>query len=173
MHQPRYLGGSNLLLIIQRVPGNRAQVGIGRTTILTTTSSNLLRRSAAATREDVCPSLLVASMTSTWATIRRPWVTMSSRWNTHASTSGSPPLKRTSMRFRTLCTNIPSGKKKHDNVLPPSSNTRSRRTKIGSTYSRVSTSTRPSENRSNNQLGGVAPITSGKFSFLYFIIFFS
>ena len=59
-------GGSSLLCIIQRVPGNRAQVGNGRTTILTTTSSSPMR-SPATTREDACPSLLVASTTSTWA----------------------------------------------------------------------------------------------------------
>jgi len=146
------LGGSNLLLIIGRVLGNRAQVGNGRMAILITTSSSLVRRSPAASREDACPSLLVASMTTpqaiiikTWATIRRPWVTMSSKWNTVATTLGSPPLRRTSMRFRTLCTNVPSGKKKQDNALPPSSNTRSRRTRIGSTYSRVSTLTCLSE----------------------------
>jgi len=125
-------------------------VGNGSTTTLTITSSSPMR-SLVAIREDICP-LLVATMTtiwnimtSTWATIRRPWVTMSSRWNTLALTPGSPPLRTTSMRFRTLCTNIPSGKKKQDNALPPSSTTRSRRTRIGSTYSKVSTLTHPSE----------------------------
>jgi len=110
------LGGSSLLRIIQRVPGNRAQVGNDRMTILTTTSCSPMRRSLVATRENACPSLLMASMTSTWATIRRPWVTMSSRWNTLGSTPGSRPLRRTIMRFRTLCTNISSGKKKQDNA---------------------------------------------------------
>lgn len=133
------LGGSSLLHIIQRVPSNRAQVGNGRTTILTTTSSSPMRRSPAATRVDACPSLFMASTTSTRATIRRPWVTMSTRWKTLALTLGSPPLRRTNMRFRTLCTNIPSGNKKQDNALPQSCNTRSRTTRIGSIYSRVST----------------------------------
>ena len=99
------LGGSSLLCIIQRVPGNRAQVGNGKTIILTTTSSSLTRRSPVATREDACPSLLMATTTI-------PQVIMSSRWSMLVSTPGSPPLRRTSMRFRTLCTNILSGEKK-------------------------------------------------------------
>ena len=60
---PSMLGGSSLLCIIQRVPGNRAQVGNGRMAILTITNSSFTRRSLMATREDACPSLLVATMT--------------------------------------------------------------------------------------------------------------
>jgi len=158
------LGESSLLCIIQRVPGNRAQVGNGRTTILTTTSSSLVRRSPAATREDACPSLLMASMTipqaimtNTWATIRSPWVTMSSRQNMLASTPGSPTLRRTSMRFRTLYTNIPSGKKKQDNALLPSSSPKSWRIRVGNTYSRVSTSTCPSKRPQQQLAWGRSP----------------
>ena len=144
------LGWSNLLHIIQRVPGNRAQVGNDRTSKFTTTSSNLMMRSLVATREDACPSLPVVTTTI-------PQVIMNSRWNMLISTPGSPPSRRTSMRFRTLCTNIPSGKKKQDNALPPSNNTRGRRTRIGSTYSRVSTYTRPSERPQQQPAWGRSP----------------
>ena len=174
------LGGNNLLRIIGRVPGIRAQVHNGRVATLTTISSSQMRRSLVATREDACPSLLVASMTipraimtHIWDTICHPWVTMSNRWNTLTLTLGWLPSRRVSMRSRTPCTNIPSGKKKQDNALPPSSSTKSRRIKIGSTYSRVSTSTCPSKRPQQQPAWGGAPITSGKFCFLYFIIFFS
>jgi hypothetical protein len=80
------LGGSNLPCIIWRVPGIRARARNGKTATLTTTSNSSMRRFPVASREDACPSLLAASMTTpqvqmiiTWAIIHRPWDIMSSR----------------------------------------------------------------------------------------------
>ena len=160
-----------LLRIIQRVPGNRAQVGNGRTTILTITSSSPMRRSPAAIREDACHSLLVASTASTWATIHHPWVTISSRWNTLTLTPGSPPLRRTSMRFSTLSPTFLVARRSR--TMPYRHPAALGAGELELAVFILGSQHRPAllRDRSNNQLGGGAPITSGKFFFLVFYYF--
>ena len=61
---PCMLVGSSLLLSTLRAPGIRAQVRNGRMATLTTISCGHMKKSRVAIREDVCPSLAMATMTS-------------------------------------------------------------------------------------------------------------
>ena len=78
---PSMLVGSSSLLSTLRSPGSRAQVSNGNMETLTTISSSHMKKFQAATREDICPSLPIATMIS-------PWAIMSSRWSTPTSTLG-------------------------------------------------------------------------------------
>ena len=65
MYQPEHAGWKQPAPCNLRAPGSRVQVINGRMTTSTTISSNYMKKFQAATREDVCPSLLVAIMIST------------------------------------------------------------------------------------------------------------
>ena len=121
---PSILVGSSPLLGTLRALGSRAQVSNGNMATSTTISSSPMKKFQAATREDVCPSLLVAIMINKWAT-------MTSRWSILASTPSGQPLKRRSKTFRTCYTSTPSGKQKWETASPTSNNTSSRRMRIG------------------------------------------
>jgi hypothetical protein len=100
----------------------------------TTINNSPLKKFWVVTKGDVCPSLLVATMTT-------PWAIMSSRWSTPASTLGWLPSKRHSTTSRTSCISTPSGKQKWETASLASSSIRSRRTTTGATCSTISTST--------------------------------
>ena len=164
------LVGSSPLLSTLRAPGIRAQVRNGRMATSTTISSSNMTKSWVAIGEDVCPSLPLVTMTS-------PWAIMSSRWSAPASTPGWRLSKRRGKTSRTHFTGTHNGKQKWENASPTSSRTRSRKTRIGITYSRVSTLTRHSDRQTTAtpSLGKEPLFTSGKFSvlFLYFIFLLS
>jgi hypothetical protein len=78
---PSMLVGSNPLLSTPKASSNLFQASSGTMVTSTTSSNSPMKKFQGATREDVCPSLLVAIMIS-------PWAIMSSRWSTLASTPG-------------------------------------------------------------------------------------
>ena len=159
------LVGSSTPLSMLRAPGIRAQVRNGSMATSTTISSSHMKKSWVAIREDICPSLPIATMTS-------PWAIMSSRWSAPTSTIGWRLSKRHSKTFGTSYTSTPSGKQRWENASPPFSSTRSRRTRIGDTCSRVSTLTCLSERLQQHLAWGRSPRLP-KVSFLSGILLFS
>ena len=132
------LVGSSPLLSTLRAPRSRAQVINGNMATSTTINSSPIKKFQAATREDVCPSLPVATMIS-------PWAIMTSRWIMPTSTLGSPPSRRPSKTFRTCFTSTPCGKQKWETASRTSSYISSRKMRSRTTCSRNSTLTHHSD----------------------------
>jgi hypothetical protein len=113
-------------------------VSNGKMATLTTINSRHMKRFQVVTREHACPSLLVATMINQWAI-------MTNRWSMLVSILGQPLSKRRSTTSRTRLISTPSGNQEWETASPTSSNISSRRTRIGTTYSRVSILTRHSD----------------------------
>jgi hypothetical protein len=143
--------GSSLLLSTLRAPSIRTQVRNGRMATSTIINNNNMKKSRVTIREDVCPLPMVTTMTN-------PWAIMSRRWSAPASTPSRWLLKRRSKTFETSYTNTPSGKQKWESASPASSSTRSRRTRIGTTCSRVTTLTHHFDRPQQQPTWGGAPI---------------
>ena len=128
---PNKLVGINHPLITLRAPGNKVQASNGTTTTSTSTCNNTMKKFQVATREDVCLSLPVATMTN--------------RWIIPASTPCWPTLKKHNRTFATPCTSTLSGKQTWETPSSTFSRTSSKRMRTGPTRSRISTSTRHCE----------------------------